>query len=201
MLRRHVSLALLLLVSPSVAFSLGGPPRPTTDTSKQPAARNWAQDAWARYVLIRPEETPVEDLNWWEKRTPGTARTIVFSSLLCTAAAIPLILTNPVIFLKLLELASLDRCIWVFCGGEAGGGGGLERLAFLPRFLKRRFFFNSHAAVLPHLPDPFLPYLTDPFLPYVFFFIPAGWASPRRKCSRRQDLYGRHPLQIRRPGW
>ena len=165
MLRRHVSLALLLLVSPSVAFSLGGPPRPTTDTSKQPAARNWAQDAWARYVLIRPEETPVEDLNWWEKRTPGTARTIVFSSLLCTAAAIPLILTNPVIFLKLLELASLDRCIWVFCGGGGGGGGGVGGTRISPEISQAAFLFQLARRGSATSPRPISPISHRPISP------------------------------------
>ena len=43
------------------------------------------------------------------KRTPGTVRTVLFSSLLVGAAALPALIQNPVVLAKLIELASLDR--------------------------------------------------------------------------------------------
>ena len=43
------------------------------------------------------------------KRTPGTVRTVLFSSFVVFLAAIPALFQNPAVLVKLIELASLDR--------------------------------------------------------------------------------------------
>mmetsp|Transcript_161326 Transcript_161326/g.297581 ORF Transcript_161326/g.297581 Transcript_161326/m.297581 type:complete len:219 (+) Transcript_161326:126-782(+) len=80
---------------------------------------SWLEDAWQKYVLIRPGMTFKELQNstklrtyqyWtWENRTPGTARTLVITSVVLILAAIPVLLTNPAVFPKLIELAALSR--------------------------------------------------------------------------------------------
>ena len=77
------------------------------------------QDAWQRYVLIRPGMDMDELRNstkfrtaesWtWKQRTPGTARTIILSAVLVTLFAIPLMLRNPAVLTYVLEFASMSR--------------------------------------------------------------------------------------------
>ena len=43
------------------------------------------------------------------ERTPGTGRTIFFSSIFCGLVALPYLLTNTVVLTWLIELAALDR--------------------------------------------------------------------------------------------
>jgi hypothetical protein len=76
--------------------------------SPAPQASNILDDAWKRFVLIRAEDQDCGD-GWWGRRTPGTARTMVISSVICSFFAVPALLKNPLIFTRLLELASLDR--------------------------------------------------------------------------------------------
>jgi len=77
------------------------------------------QEAWARYVLIRPEydmdalknSTKLRTAkSWsWEDRTPGTARTIALTAVFITLFAIPALVKNPLVFSYLLEFATLSR--------------------------------------------------------------------------------------------
>ena len=62
-----------------------------------------------KYVLLRPPDFKDDERSGWDARTPGTARTILFSSLFCTLVALPYILTQPAVLVKLVELAALDR--------------------------------------------------------------------------------------------
>ena len=74
---------------------------------------SWWQELWARYVLIRPgmtfDELKDSTLNPLDKRTPGTVRTILLTSLLVSLAAIPYVLTNPAVLPRLIEIAALNR--------------------------------------------------------------------------------------------
>ena len=95
-----------------------------------PAAKSggeisWLQDAWSRYVLIRPGMTfqelkrsstsslsleCVTDLECaLDSRVPGTVRTVVLTHVLCFLVAIPALLTNEHVFPKLVELAAIAR--------------------------------------------------------------------------------------------
>ena len=125
-----VCLRVLLLAATSAAFSLGGgtpsphAARPSVQSRSVSLAMgegdsNWLKDAWAKYVLIRPE-MGMDDLRnsttlrtakeWeWETRTPGTLRTIVISTFVVCLFAIPALLANPLILPKLLEAAVLSR--------------------------------------------------------------------------------------------
>ena len=81
--------------------------------------RGWLQEAWAKYVLIRPgmdvdefkESTKLRTAQgWsWEERTPGTARTLILSVAVVCLFAIPVLVTNPTVFGYLLEFAALSR--------------------------------------------------------------------------------------------
>ena len=123
--------AFLLVVATAAAFT-ASPSRPAVAACalrSQPLAmsstdsRGGLQEAWARYVLLRPgmtfdelksttlrqpteQFTPTLDTS---KRTPGTVRTVLFSSLLVFLAAVPALMQNPAVLVKLIELASLDR--------------------------------------------------------------------------------------------
>jgi len=89
------------------------------DNNDDGAPGGWLQDAWARYVLLRPGMNPDEFKNstrlrtarsWsWAERTPGTARTIYFSIAIITLFALPVLLTNPLVLSWLLETAALSR--------------------------------------------------------------------------------------------
>ena len=80
---------------------------------------NKLEDAWQRYVLLRPgmgmdelkETTRLRTAQeWsWGNRAPGTARTLIGSAALISLFAIPLLLTNPVVFAYLVEFASLSK--------------------------------------------------------------------------------------------
>ena len=49
-------------------------------------------------------------MEWsWGNRAPGTARTLIGSAALISLFAIPLLLTNPVVFAYLVEFASLSK--------------------------------------------------------------------------------------------
>ncbi|KAL3912382.1 MAG: hypothetical protein SGPRY_008355 [Prymnesium sp.] len=85
--------------------------------------RTAIEKAWARYVLCRPGMTFKELRSVTQrpsneqfslsldptKRTPGTLRTLLVSSLFVFAAAVPALIQNPAVLVKLIELASLDR--------------------------------------------------------------------------------------------
>ena len=76
------------------------------------------EDAWARFVLLRPgmdydslkESTKLRTAkSWsWDERTPGTARTVFFTVAFVSLVAIPVILKNPVIFAYLVNFATLS---------------------------------------------------------------------------------------------
>ena len=80
---------------------------------------NFLQEAWSRYVLLRPGMDFDELRNstklrtakaWsWEDRTPGTARTVYFSVAVISLFALPVFLTNPAVITFLLETAALSR--------------------------------------------------------------------------------------------
>ena len=110
-----------LLLASASGFNLGGKPSPSkpsasvTDRTPPPAAGTPAptglQDAWDRYVLLRPQERnglPAYD-SLWASRKPGTVRTILLSSAICSVVALPFLLTNPAVLTWLVELAALDR--------------------------------------------------------------------------------------------
>ena len=85
----------------------------------EPDEGNFIQEAWSRYVLLRPgmdmdglrNSTKLRTArSWsWSERTPGTARTIIISVATVTLLAIPALLTNPAVFSLLLESAALSR--------------------------------------------------------------------------------------------
>merc|ERR1711990_639626 len=82
--------------------------------------QNWLEDAWARFVLLRPgmdvdefrkstELTRTPANGWsWEGRTPGTVRTILITSATLCLFAIPVLVTNPLVLPRLLEAAALS---------------------------------------------------------------------------------------------
>eukprot|EP00310_Coccolithus_braarudii_P021491 CAMPEP_0183332824 /NCGR_PEP_ID=MMETSP0164_2-20130417/1890_1 /TAXON_ID=221442 /ORGANISM="Coccolithus pelagicus ssp braarudi, Strain PLY182g" /LENGTH=161 /DNA_ID=CAMNT_0025501621 /DNA_START=39 /DNA_END=524 /DNA_ORIENTATION=+ len=132
--RRCVALFICLLTAQPVAsFAATGKAsiaRPTSARLKhlsQPACRaeqspssgNPLRNVWARYVLMRPDmdfkdlrhSTRLRTARSWslEERTPGTIRTILITSALLVLAAIPVLLTNPLVLPWLLELAALSR--------------------------------------------------------------------------------------------
>ncbi len=84
----------------SSSFDL--PPKPT---GLEALRRN---AAWNKYVLLRPEGTQA-DAKGWAARTPGTTRTILFSSVFCAVAAIPYALANPAVLVRLIEISTLSR--------------------------------------------------------------------------------------------
>jgi hypothetical protein len=80
---------------------------------------SWLENAWRRYVLLRPDMS-MDELRestrlrtakeWsWADRTPGTVRTIALSSMLLMLVAIPAILANPLVLPRLFEIAALSR--------------------------------------------------------------------------------------------
>lgn len=84
-----------------------------------PSFGDTVQDAWARYVLLRPG-MGFDDLKnstklrtartWsWQERTPGTARTLVLSVAFVSLFALPVLLANPAVLSVLLETAALSR--------------------------------------------------------------------------------------------
>ena len=106
------ALLFIALLAAPAAFNIGGKPSPRATTPKPSpppkAAYSAGQDLWERYVLIRPAEKEVGE-GWWAQRTPGTGRTIFFSSIFCGLVALPYLLTNTVVLTWLIELAALDR--------------------------------------------------------------------------------------------
>ena len=88
-------------------------------SAAEDSASNPLQDAWSRYVLLRPGMRPEElrettqlrtAQSWsWAERTPGTARTILFTIAFITIVAIPTVLRNPAVYAYLLEFAALSR--------------------------------------------------------------------------------------------
>ena len=125
---RALHLLLLLVVAAPTAsgFHISvAPISPTHSTiaSRGPIRHSSArmgplQDAWRRYVLLRPDmgfeelknSTQLRTANeWsWDTRTPGTARTLLISAFVVSFFAIPAILANPAVFTRLLELAALS---------------------------------------------------------------------------------------------
>merc|ERR1711990_448145 len=125
------ALTTLLLLAPTAGFHVLGHStssghRSTMRVSTRPAqmaldersimsARgSAAMDAWAKYVLLRPgmtlQELKVttqrtlmdgENLFSFEKRAPGTVRTVILTHLVCLPAALPALLSNPQILPKL----------------------------------------------------------------------------------------------------
>jgi hypothetical protein len=95
-------------ILPSKAGRSKGGPRAAAPVAPAPPA-SWTQDAWERYVLIRPSDQQNESDGMWASRTPGTARTIIFSSILCSLAALPALVTKPAALALLVELAALGR--------------------------------------------------------------------------------------------
>ena len=86
----------------SSSFDL--PPKPT---GLEALRRN---AAWNKYVLIRPEGAQDDGARTgWAARTPGTTRTIIFSSVFCAVAAIPYALANPAVLVRLIEISTLSR--------------------------------------------------------------------------------------------
>ena len=102
-----------LFVPGAVAFHGGSIVRPFPKRAirRQNAIimNDFFEDAWAKYVLLRPNGDDSEDRKGWAARTPGTARTILLSSLFCVLVALPVLLTNPVVLTRLLEAAALSR--------------------------------------------------------------------------------------------
>jgi len=79
---------------------------------------------WSEYVLLRPSESTCQNscevdqpdcaddicrhvlgATCETKRVPGTLRTLIFSTLVCGLCAIPFLLSNPLVFPRLLEVA------------------------------------------------------------------------------------------------
>ena len=112
------SLCVLLLIGSTVqAFSVGGAHRLHTKpnrcvpvmSSDQQNTSSPVDDMMNKYVLLRPPDFKDDERSGWDARTPGTARTILFSSLFCMLVALPYILTQPAVLVKLVEIAALDR--------------------------------------------------------------------------------------------
>jgi hypothetical protein len=110
----HVTLAFNAGIKPTnlhAFVSRGSSPRST-------ARMGPLQDAWRRYVLLRPDmdfdslknSTQLRTAqDWsWDSRTPGTARTLLLSAVIVSFFAIPALLANPAVFSRLLELAALS---------------------------------------------------------------------------------------------
>ena len=129
-------LFLLLVAAPAAAFNLRPPPLDRRWNAAAPDGRwsaaaprraraalaplvmeapklPWWQELWSRYVLIRPgmtfDELKDSTRNPLDKRTPGTVRTILLTSLLVSLAAVPYVLTNPAVLPRLIEIAALNR--------------------------------------------------------------------------------------------
>lgn len=79
-------------------------------------------DAWSKYVLLRPSSCQLDedgDIGPSEahplgatcetERIPGTLRTIIFSSVVCVIMGLPLLLANPVVLPKVVELATVSN--------------------------------------------------------------------------------------------
>ena len=84
---------------------------------------------WAEYVLLRPTADECEIKDAFEgttfelskapqhgfgadcqtARTPGTLRTAVFSTFLCLLIAVPVLVSNPLVVQKLLEVRAIRR--------------------------------------------------------------------------------------------
>lgn len=92
---------------------------PLACESEKRGSGNIFEDAWQRYVLIRPgmdfdelrDTTKLRTARaWsWDDRTPGTGRTIFLTSAVVTLFAIPVLLTNPTVLSYLIEFAALSR--------------------------------------------------------------------------------------------
>ena len=115
------------LAAQASAFSISPGGQPTPVMRRGAASSSAAgpqmmslETAWKEFVLLRPDwESPGANLKdstklrtakaWsWDERTPGTARTLLISSVLVAFFAIPAIMANPVVLTKVLELAALD---------------------------------------------------------------------------------------------
>ena len=113
-------LLMILLASPAACFSIGSsahfaaPARASLARAAPTTAilntnSDYSKDALlAKYVLLRPQEQ-IEQPTGWAARTPGTARTVLLSSVLCSLASLPLLIKNPLVLTWLLELAALSR--------------------------------------------------------------------------------------------
>ena len=79
------------------------------------------REAWDKFILLRPsgcDECAIDDDTCMDdrkhelgttcqtERVPGTLRTALFSSLLCSLIALPILLTNEAVMGKLLEAAA-----------------------------------------------------------------------------------------------
>jgi hypothetical protein len=108
---------MLLLANPAACFSV---PTHFTPAKASPARGSrpitailnmnddFTKDAlMAKYVLLRSQEQTDQETGW-AARTPGTARTVLISSVLFTLASLPLLIKNPFVLTKLLELAALS---------------------------------------------------------------------------------------------
>jgi len=73
----------------------GAPERVSTSMSGK------LNDAWVRYVLIRPDGD--------NGRVPGTARTFIFSTFAFSVLALPYLLTRPEVLPELVEAAAASR--------------------------------------------------------------------------------------------
>jgi len=93
-------------------------PSPLAMRETETESPGMLQDAWAKYVLIRPgmdldglkDSTKLRTAkSWsWNERTPGTARTVVFTVALVGLVAIPALLMNPTVFAYLVNFATLS---------------------------------------------------------------------------------------------
>ena len=112
-----------LLVATVLSPTVSGALVPTTTAilrhTSRPIARAASpllfddlNDLWTRYVLLRPdgcdleEDVPPHPLGTTceTSRTPGTLRTVVLCCVLCTLAAIPALLANPLVLPRLIEV-------------------------------------------------------------------------------------------------
>merc|ERR1711990_670612 len=90
---------------------MGTPQKRPTSSMQQQLPTSLMQDAWSRYVLLRPGMT-LDELRAAtlkpDGRAPGTNRTIFFSSFLVILAAIPYIVTNDAVLYRIIELGALS---------------------------------------------------------------------------------------------
>ena len=115
---------------------------PVTMIAPETDSDNW----FDRLVLLRPsgcDECAADDdqcavephvlgTTCETERVPGTLRTTIFSSLLCILIAIPLLLANPAVLPKLVEVSTPVVCIpatslnhadvGMLCFGSCAGG-------------------------------------------------------------------------------
>lgn len=95
--------------APRVPMAMDASAQPQLMMSAEQQERSLYDEVMRKYVLLRDEDyTERTPANWWDARVPGTARTILFSSLFCLLVSLPYILTQPAVMVKLVELATLD---------------------------------------------------------------------------------------------